>query len=118
MFPNGWPGTGLLLLRLTGGSLLLVCGSTHWFGYAQLGPGPLIALSFVLSILMVLGLWTPVAGVLLAGVDGLFLMKRADDPRLLLCLLGIHLAVAMLGPGVISIDAVLFGRHRLKLNAR
>jgi hypothetical protein len=45
-------------------------------------------------------------------------MKQADDPRILVCLIGINLAIAMLGPGDVSIDAVIFGRHRLDIPER
>jgi len=56
--------------------------------------------------------------VLLAGTEAVLLIKQADDPRILACLIAINLAVAMLGPGVLSIDAVRFGRHRLDLPDR
>ena len=113
MFPNGWPGRGLLLLRLTAGLNVLCAGLAHWFSYAHDGFGLLVALLMCLSILLILGLWTPIAGVLLACTEAVLLVARAYEPRQLSCLIGIHLAVAMLGPGGISIDAAIFGRYRL-----
>ena len=77
-----------------------------------------MTLSSVLGLLVLLGLWTPVVCVLLAATEVLLLMDRADDPRILACLIAINLAVAMLGPGVLSIDASRFGRQRLDLPER
>jgi uncharacterized membrane protein YphA (DoxX/SURF4 family) len=77
-----------------------------------------MGLSSVLGILVLLGLWTPIACVLLATSEALLLIKQADDPRTLACLIGINLAVAMLGPGVLSIDAARFGRQRIDLPDR
>jgi uncharacterized membrane protein YphA (DoxX/SURF4 family) len=118
MFPGGWPGRGLLLLRLTDSFLVLYAGVMCWFTHPQSGTGALMALSSVLGILVLLGLWTPIACVLLATSEALWLIKQADDPRTLACLITINLAIAMLGPGVLSIDAARFGRQRIDLPDR
>ena len=115
MFPSGWPGRGLLLLRLADGLLVLHAGAVSWLTKAQAGAGAITALSSALGLLVLLGLWTPVVCVLLAGAEALLLIQQADDPRILACLIAINLAVAMLGPGVLSIDAARFGRQRLDL---
>jgi len=107
-----------LLLRLTGSLFVLHAGVLYWLSKAQNGTGPLIGLSSVLGLLVLLGLWTPITCVLLAGTEAVLLIKQADDPRILACLIAINVAVAMLGPGVLSIDAVRFGRHRLDLPDR
>ena len=77
-----------------------------------------MSLSSVLGLLVLLGLWTPVVCVLLAGTEALLLINGADDPRTLACLIAINLAVAMLGPGVLSVDASRFGRQRLNIPDR
>ena len=107
-----------MLLRLTGGSLLLNSGIADWFRSPHHGAGALGAASLIVGILMLLGLWTPVAGVLSAIVEAALMIAGADDPRMLMCLIGISLAVAMLGPGVLSIDAAIFGRRCLELPDR
>lgn len=117
-FPSGWPAGGLLLLRLTDSLLVLYAGAMYWLTKTQNGEGALITLSSVLGFLVLLGLWTPIACLLLAGTEALLLIKQADDPRTLACLIAINLAVAMLGPGVLSIDAAQFGRQRLDLPDR
>lgn len=115
IFPNGWPGAGLLVLRLAASGLL--------FGQAvaRFVPGerweaisPAI-LGIAAGLLILIGLWTPV-GCLLAVIAEswlLFVGGIATQPAILL--LSIGAAVAMLGPGSWSIDAVLFGRRRLDI---
>ena len=61
-FANGWPGIGLLLLRLLTGAMMI------YFGIASLGqaPPPLILVLQMIgvgsAVLLVVGLLTPIAG--------------------------------------------------------
>src|ERR1700691_2107769 len=66
-FPNGWPGFGLLLLRLGVGIALLSFGISS-FSAASGEPFTLVRGSIEAAggILLILGLWTPVAGALIA----------------------------------------------------
>jgi putative oxidoreductase len=123
IFPDGWPGFGLLLLRLGAAIPLL------YFGIAGTAGSPDQPLNIVPRVvaaagglLLLLGLWTPVAGVAVA-IDELWIAfsptvsKLSDQwPHLLLAIL--VAAVAMLGPGAWSIDARLFGRKRFEINGR
>ena len=79
--------------------------ASNVFGVLSLAPG----------LLMLLGLWTPLASVLTAGVAG---WHGLSDPvtwrfDVLLGLVG--LALALLGPGAWSIDARLFGWKRFEI---
>src|SRR6202050_5163175 len=64
MFPNGWPGAALLLLRLVAGILLI------YDGVVALRTGPDLQTTILQSVaigagtLLILGLWTPIAGTL------------------------------------------------------
>lgn len=107
-----------MLLRLTDSLIVLHAATAYWLTRAQNGTSALIGLSSVLGLLVLLGLWTPIASVLLATTEAVLLIKQADDPRMLACLVAINLSVAMLGPGILSIDAARFGRHRLDLPDR
>src|SRR5271166_6096905 len=71
-FPNSWPGFGLLLLRLGLGIALIYAGVNSLFA-----PGTLITIARDLieaagGILLLAGLWTPLAGALVA-VDELWI---------------------------------------------
>ena len=68
------------------------------------------------ALLLCAGLWTPVAGGVLAGLTVWTAFSRTDDPWALILLASVGLALAMLGPGAWSIDALLFGRRRLTLD--
>ncbi len=110
MFPEGGPGAGLLLLRLSVACSLLL----HPSG------GPLTHAVLVLpAIGLCLGLLTP----LLAVICGLFslydfmVMGGATLPEAGVELLAAG-ALALLGPGALSLDAWLFGRRVITLPSR
>lgn len=65
------------------------------------------------GLLLFVGLWTPIAGVVLAAVEGWVAFSTVGDPWAKILLGAIGAALAMLGPGAWSIDARLFGRKRL-----
>src|SRR6185295_551893 len=60
-FASSWPGTGLLLLRLVVGSVLVMrAGGTAW-GASPLHATLPSAFLGVSGLLLIAGLWTPVA---------------------------------------------------------
>jgi putative oxidoreductase len=67
------------------------------------------------SVLLAMGLWTPVAGVTLALVEIVRVIQsgRLDERLAVLAIIAIGLA--MTGPGQWSVDARLFGRRRIKV---
>ena len=113
MFPDGWPGRGLLLLRLVAGIFLINDGVTELMAIPQ-WPGivrPL--LESVGGMLFVAGLWTPITGALVVIVQLWSVASRSGELRNSVVLATFGAALAMLGPGVRSIDARLFGRKRI-----
>jgi putative oxidoreductase len=106
MFPNGWPGTGLLLLRLVSGALLIHQGliATPWVAIQ-----PVAALA---GALLIVGFWTPVAGVVVLACELWIALAVADELRTSALLGTIGIALAMLGPGSTSLDNLFFGRKR------
>jgi putative oxidoreductase len=115
MFPNGWPGLALLLLRVAAGILLIHDGAVP----LQSGPDlhTIIVRSVALAAgsLLLLGLWTPVAGVLVTCVEACVLLFGTADLRSSMLLGAVGAALVALGPGSLSIDARLFGRKRLDI---
>ena len=72
-------------------------------------------LSGILGILLLGGLCTPVAGVLVAICALVHGFAHPDDRWQSLSLGGMGAALTLLGPGVWSIDARLFGWKRIDL---
>jgi len=115
MFPNGWPGAGLLVLRLVAGGFLLtqgIAGFVPGAGWVAIAPA---CMSVAAALLMLIGLWTPVGCLSAVVAESWMLLVAGSAPQPAILLLSISVAVAMLGPGSWSIDAVLFGRRRLDL---
>ena len=70
------------------------------------------------GILLIPGLWTPIAGTLVALIAIGQILTRAGDPWIALLLGTIGGALAMLGPGLWSVDARLFGWKRVEVPPR
>ncbi len=70
------------------------------------------------AALFLVGLWTPGAGVLLAIAELCLAFSHASDPSMHILLGALGAALAMLGPGVWSVDARLFGRKRIQIPRR
>jgi putative oxidoreductase len=115
-FADGWPGAGLLLLRLLAGTGLLYGGivsARSTFDTAQLAP-PVLAAAF--GALLVVGLFTPFAGVVAAAVEVWIAFSHPGFRWPQIGLAGLCLSLVMIGPGAWSIDARLFGRKQIDLS--
>ena len=93
---------------------VLVSNAAAILRTASTGSEILIQIVAVSSgISLVAGLWTPICGVLLAGVESWIVFSRRGDSSLSLLLAALGLTLAMIGPGAWSVDALLFGRKRI-----
>jgi hypothetical protein len=121
-FPGGSAGLALLLLRVVFGSLLLVQGG---FYLRELDSSPetlLLGLAAVaVGGMLIVGFLIPVMSALVAlggtGV-GFSLLANSTPPLfhegLPAMLAGtVLLAIALLGPGAFSVDALVFGRRKI-----
>jgi hypothetical protein len=70
------------------------------------------------GLLLIPGLWTPIVGALVALLEAWQIMTIAGDRRVIVLLGTIGCAVAMLGPGLWSVDARLFGWKRVEPSLR
>jgi putative oxidoreductase len=68
------------------------------------------------AALLLVGLWTPIAGVLMAVVELCFVLSHFNDPWMHVRLGALGAALAMIGPGAWSVDAHLFGRKRIEIS--
>jgi putative oxidoreductase len=116
MFPNGWPGKGLLLLRLVAGSVLIYDAVLQFSSRSALEEILLQVAIILAAFLLLLGIWTPIVGVLIAVLEICNSFLNTAHIRSVLLLATVGLALAMLGPGVSSLDARLFGRKRIDIS--
>jgi hypothetical protein len=114
-FAPGWPGAGLLFLRLVAGATILV---RAFSGAAPVQPSVLNAAVLIDGILLFAGLWTPISGSLLGALELWKAYSNLQDPWEHILLAGIGAALALVGPGAWSVDARLFGWKRIDVRER
>jgi putative oxidoreductase len=116
-FAQGPPGVGLLLMRLSAGMALVAQGVSALLAGPALAAVFFQALSIGLGLLLLTGLWTPVAGTLVAA-EALWNIFPSGQPWPWIMLATLGAALALIGPGAWSIDARLFGWRRLEIRDR
>ena len=105
-------------MRLAAGTALVVHGVTALRGGPPTGPAILQVLAIVLGTLLLAGLWTPITGVLVAGIALWHAFSIPGDPWTSILLGTLGAALALVGPGGWSIDARLFGWKRIRIPDR
>ena len=105
-------------MRLVGGTTLVYRAFMALSGQLALGPVALVIVQIMLGILLLLGLWTPVAGTLVVLLEIGHLFMLGGDPWIHILLLTLGLSLALLGPGAWSVDARLFGWRRIDIPNR
>jgi hypothetical protein len=118
MFPSGVPGQGLLLLRVVAGILLMHDGFTGLSVNAAVAVNARQWMEALAGLFLVIGLLTPLAGGLVLLIQLWILFTGAERISTAIPLATFGAALAMLGPGSISIDALLFGRKRIEIRQR
>jgi hypothetical protein len=117
-FAHGAPGVGLLLLRAVAAIAVVFHAAMALRDGPPVGPTILNVLTGVVGILLLVGLWTPAAGTVVAilALWKIFLLPEDLWVYILLGTLGA--ALTLLGPGAWSVDARLFGWKRVELPDR
>jgi uncharacterized membrane protein YphA (DoxX/SURF4 family) len=115
MFPDDWPGRGLLLLRLVVGLFLIHDGLGGLMGVPERESVAVQVIAAIAGIFLLVGLWTPIAGALVTVSELWIALTGAEHLRSNILLATLGIALAVLGPGAQSIDAILFGRKRLDI---
>jgi putative oxidoreductase len=113
-FAEGWPGAGLLLQRVLISMVLLCFGITHFPETAGLVLSVGYVIAAVAGVFLLLGLWTPLAGITIAIVEVWIFLACSGSSLTPIMLAGLGGTVAMIGPGMWSIDAKLYGRKLLE----
>lgn len=113
-FGDHLPSHGLLLLRVIVATALIARSAPLVNGGSvqTLTPHFIAAAA---GLFLLLGLWTPVAGVILAITELLIAFSQGHDPWASVLLASLGVAVALLGPGTWSLDARRSGWKRIEI---
>ena len=120
-FADGWPGLGLFLQRLLTAAALVYGGVAQFRATSQFASNVSHVPQMIAAgagILLLVGLWTPVVGAVVAGAEVWIVFSGAGDPWKPLLLATLGATLAMIGPGAWSIDARLFGRKHIETSTR
>jgi putative oxidoreductase len=117
-FVGGWSGAGLLLMRLVAGITLVSRGVVGFAGEPSADRVILHVLSIGAGMLLLAGLWTPIAGVLAAVIELWKAFSQPADALTHILLVTLAIALALVGPGAWSADARLFGWKRIDIPNR
>jgi len=121
-FPNGWPGIGLILLRLAVAFSAIAQGLFGSTGSGEaLSVWLTAAVAVLVGLMVLVGFLTPLAGT--AATIGYVVTSvstlLAGDPNgrgqglAAVDLAVMSIALVLLGPGAFSLDARLFGRREI-----
>jgi hypothetical protein len=81
-------------------------------------PAPLGLVAAGAALLLLVGLWTPMAGVLVAVAELGLALSHPAEPGTFVHFGTLGASLAMLGPGGWSVDARLFGRKHIQIPQR
>jgi uncharacterized membrane protein YphA (DoxX/SURF4 family) len=114
-FARGWPGVGLLLMRIVAGAALIAQGINIFWGELQIEAFILNLAATGSGLLLLVGLWTPFAGAIVAFIELWQALSQPVDPWTHILLGTVGAALAFIGPGAWSVDASLFGWKRIDI---
>ena len=116
-FADGLPGAGLLILRLFLGGAL-ICAAVGAVLHGSMTAAVANVLAAIAGMFLLIGLWTPVVGAMVAATELGMLFVLPHDLRLHFLQAVFALGLAMIGPGVWSLDARLYGWRRVEIPTR
>ena len=114
-FTHGLPLAALLLLRSVTGSALIDRGVMRLLSWPPIDISVLSVAGIGAGLLILAGLWTPVAGTQLATLTLWNFFSQPEDHWISILLGALGAALALLGPRAWSIDAHLLGWKRLDI---
>ena len=115
-FAGGWPALGLLLIRIAAGVALIIDGKSRVFPGHAILPLALGVLAIADGSILIVGLWTPFAGILAIALSVSEILVYHENPCPGILLAAMGAGVAFVGPGALSIDARLFGLKKIDID--
>ena len=101
-------------MRLVAGGVLVNDAARLLMAGPSAGVAVLYGLTIGLGLLLIVGLWTPFVGALIA-IDALSMIALPPHPQRWILLASVGAGLALLGPGTWSLDARWFGWRRLEI---
>jgi hypothetical protein len=117
-FARGWPGVGLLIMRLVAGIGLIVHAIASLGTELSVESAIIHVFTIATALLLLAGLWTPVAGFLVPILEIWNLFSQPGNRWVNILLGTIGTALALIGPGALSVDARRFGWKRIDIRVR
>ena len=102
-------------MRLVVGIALIHHGIAGLRAEPQLGRVVPDVLATGAGLFLLAGLWTPVAGSVVAVIELWYTFSQPGDPLIRILLGTVGVALALVGPGKWSVDARLFGWRRINI---
>jgi uncharacterized membrane protein YphA (DoxX/SURF4 family) len=112
-FAGGWPGLGLLIQRFILGTMVLHQSTTLFSGTTSTTPSISESIGTILAIFIMIGLWTPLAGVVVAAFEVRIAFLLPGNPESEILFAAVGATLALIGPGAFSIDSRIFGRKQI-----
>ena len=98
--------------------MLIHDGIVELFDTPPHGATVFLMMAVASGLLLLAGLWTPIAGILIVIAELAAIFYGTTHLRSANLLATVGVVLIMLGPGVRSIDALLFGRKRIDIHER
>ncbi len=117
-FAGGWPGIGLILMRLVVGGVLVDSAVSTMLSNSPTAMAIVSVLLTGAGVLLIVGLCTPIVGTVVALTEICGILTSPAQRLVYLLVATFGAAVAMLGPGLWSVDARLFGWKRIEPTPR
>jgi len=112
------PAAGLFIMRVVAATALASNVISGLSAQLPIESATIFVLQTGAGLLLLVGLWTPLAGLLVVLLEGWLLFHRPHDPWTHILLATLGGALMLLGPGAWSIDARLFGWKRIDISDR